>query len=178
MAAAHLELRHGRVDHLMISNPTATGEGWEYIDTLPPLQTCAPWTGSGPHHSKERPLPTFLHMCQSYRVDDWFFHKRQVPMVKGDVTWPQPKESVLSCEHALPGPSPPIDLESRLWQRKPHNTTVALKARQAKRHAYVLCMSYNGMAHALREFKKIMCPVNSEEKETYFRIQPPTPLYD
>jgi len=29
-------------------------------------------------HSRETPLPTFVHMCQSYRVDDWFFHKRQV----------------------------------------------------------------------------------------------------
>lgn len=71
MAAAHLRLRHVRVNHMMLSNAAVKDEGWTLIDAMPVDAAC-----------RGRPSvvgPTFLHYCQNYRLGDWMFAKRRVP---------------------------------------------------------------------------------------------------
>ena len=74
MAVADLGIRPARVDHLMVSDVGAAGEGWPWIDDIPPTDQCDPRLGrEGPMARKTtkapggwtRPrLPTFLHYCQ------------------------------------------------------------------------------------------------------------------
>ena len=179
MAAAHLELPHGRVDHLMVSNTGAFGEGWSYVDALftHGLDVCQ--RGDLPQHSIEHPLPTFLHFCQGYRIDTWFFHKRRVPMVKNDIRWPQPTSAILSCDHPLPA-APPQDLPSRLWQRKPKNETITLTSTQARRQAFMLCAVHHGIAADLGQFKRRVCSFSGDAQPEGlardFRVSPPVPI--
>jgi len=44
MAAAHLGLKHGRLDHMMVSNTLGGGEGWPLVDALGDDRLCRPWT--------------------------------------------------------------------------------------------------------------------------------------
>ena len=96
LAAAHHELPHARVDHLMVSNVGAYGEGWAFVDRM--ASVCEPgiplsWTPAAQ-------LPTFLHFCQSYSVKgsrsgSWRFGKRSVS-----------KDLFRNCD-ATPLPRPP-----------------------------------------------------------------------
>ncbi len=97
-----------------------------------------------------------------------------MPTAPGDVSWPQPAESVLACAHPLPE-APPADLASRRWQRKPHNSTVPLSAKLAKRHAFMVCAAYAAVADALAHFKRDTCAGALTSAAT-FRIQPPSPI--
>jgi len=93
LAAADLGLRPSRVDHLMVSNVDASGEGWPLVDKLPLDQGCNPAVLA----NQSKPLPLFLHYCQRYEIAslkaaaslassgadisgaDWMFSKYQVP---------------------------------------------------------------------------------------------------
>lgn len=90
LAAADLGLRPSRVDHLMVSNVDARGEGWPWVDALPMDQGCNPAI----FNEARQPLPVFLHYCQRYEIEslkaaalsssgpagaDWMFSKYQVP---------------------------------------------------------------------------------------------------
>lgn len=75
MAAAHQNLPHLRLDHYMVSNIHAFGEGWEFIDQLGDRVTEPPINGVYfPNHS----LPVFVHYCQFFRSAEFGFHKRRV----------------------------------------------------------------------------------------------------
>jgi peptidyl serine alpha-galactosyltransferase len=91
MAAAHEDLPHLRVDHFMVSNVEAGGEGWKWIDALGD-DVCRPPV-DGIYHP-EHPLPTFLHYCQTYQGLRMHFQKRSIP------------QNIFSCESSLfPEPS-------------------------------------------------------------------------
>ena len=83
MAAANLSLPHAQVHHLMVSNVGAGGEGWPFVDRLPPERACDPTLLDDEAHR----LPFFLHYCQRYEHVDkppyadtaWIFSKYQVP---------------------------------------------------------------------------------------------------
>lgn len=47
---------------------------------MPAQTVCAMWReGEGGRVPlAQAPLPAFAHLCQAYRVDDWFFSKRNV----------------------------------------------------------------------------------------------------
>jgi peptidyl serine alpha-galactosyltransferase len=75
MAAAHQNLPHLRLDHFMVSNINAEGEGWDFIDQLQDRVTEPPIHGIYfPNHS----LPVFVHYCQFFRSAEYGFHKRRV----------------------------------------------------------------------------------------------------
>lgn len=81
MAAAHLDLPHQLVDHLMISNVNCGGEGWPFVDALKQNtgeeNVCETMmTGSVDLLNSPQsaiPLPTVIHFCQRYTIGDTFF---------------------------------------------------------------------------------------------------------
>jgi hypothetical protein len=77
MAAAHERLPHLQVDHYMVSNAEAGGEGWEWVDSLP--HVCLPPEGDDNVYYPGHNLPTVTHYCQSYRAAEYFWGKRRVP---------------------------------------------------------------------------------------------------
>jgi hypothetical protein len=87
MAAAHERLPHLQVDHYMVSNVDAGGEGWEWVDALP--HVCLPPEGDDKVFYPGQKLPTVTHFCQSYRAADYFWGKRRVP------------HNVFDCSHPL-----------------------------------------------------------------------------
>ncbi len=92
MAAAHEELPHLRMDHFMVSNIDAGGEGWPWVDALGD-DVCQPPVDGIYYPTK--PLPTFAHYCQFYRAEKIGYHKRRMP---GDI---------FSCEKPLLVDIPP-----------------------------------------------------------------------
>lgn len=66
IAVADLGIRPARVDHLMVSNVQAGGEGWPWVDKLPMDRGCDPTILTDPSFR----LPTFLHYCQRYEIEN------------------------------------------------------------------------------------------------------------
>lgn len=77
MAAAHENLPHATMTHLIVSNTGLDDvEGWSFIDDLGPTQVCrAPENGT---FAPNKPLPYFLHYCQVYALGDFEFYKQLV----------------------------------------------------------------------------------------------------
>jgi len=93
MGAAHERLPHLQVDHYMVSNTDAGGEGWQWVDLLEDV--CAPPQNG--IYFPGKPLPTFAHHCQFYRAGEMGFQKRRIP------------HNIFSCESPLLL-EPPVDL--------------------------------------------------------------------
>lgn len=70
IAVADYGIRPVMIDSLMVSNVHASGEGWPWVDLLPPDCVCDPdiLSQSAP---KPYQLPTFMHYCQNYNVKDF-----------------------------------------------------------------------------------------------------------
>ena len=79
MSAAHANLPHLQVEHLMISSPNANREGWQHIDQL--KQACTPPDSRGIFYPNVE-LPNVLHYCQFYKATskDLVFFKRKMPV--------------------------------------------------------------------------------------------------
>jgi hypothetical protein len=147
MAAAHEKLPHLQVDHYMVSNVDAGGEGWPWVDQL--ADVCVP-----PEEDIEKnqvtyypglPIPTVVHFCQSFRAGEFGFFKRRVP------------KNIFSCEHDLLL-EPPRDLAKANYIIKKDQKQTAKNAKLVKRNAYVLCIVYHSLNLALKDYKKRMCP--------------------
>ena len=63
IAVADVGIRPVMIDSLMISNVRVDNEAWPWIDVIPMDKGCDPELMS----DSKRPLPTFLHYCQTYR---------------------------------------------------------------------------------------------------------------
>ena len=74
IASAHENLPHLQLDHYMVSNTDAGGEGWDWVDKLEDV--CAPPENG--IYFPGKPLPTLLHFCQFYRADELGFQKRRL----------------------------------------------------------------------------------------------------
>ena len=145
MAAAHLELPHLRLDHHMISNVGAYGEGWEHIDNLLPGEACR--GDLLPSTWDPAPLlPTFLHHCQGYSVEKYRYGKRAVP------------KNIMACDGPGPlvqppaafdakFPVPPADLPKK--ERRPGLAT--------RRHAFAVCTATAHVNAAAAFVKERMC---------------------
>mmetsp|Transcript_23696 Transcript_23696/g.76100 ORF Transcript_23696/g.76100 Transcript_23696/m.76100 type:complete len:489 (+) Transcript_23696:93-1559(+) len=93
-AAAHLRLRHLRVNHMMLSNVAAGDEAWDRVDKRRTDDLLlAPSKSSS---LKLRQLPNFIHYCQNYRLGDFMFAKRRVP-----------PSMFVDCDHPLLAEPPP-----------------------------------------------------------------------
>lgn len=136
IAAAHNKLPHLRLDHYMISNIDAAGEGWPWIDKIEDY-VCGDYPDMGLDQ------PVFLHYCQFYRVEHWGFHKRRVD------------EHLFSCESPL-FKIPPEDLEDTHWKEDPYKKTL-LSARQAQHAAFSLCNLVKRLNRVGTKFKDMYC---------------------
>jgi len=136
MSAAHHQLPHLRLDHYMISNIDASGEGWPFIDKVTE-RMCSESLDLGMEQ------PVFLHYCQFYRVERWGFHKRRVD------------EDTFSCESPL-FLEPPADLEDTHWKEDPYKKTV-MSVRQAKHMAFSLCNLLRRINRASTKYKQMFC---------------------
>ncbi len=141
IAAAHLQLPHLRLDHYMISNIDASGEGWPFVDRLEETYVCGDYPDLGTQQ------PVFLHYCQFYRVEHWGFHKRRVD------------EHLFSCEAPL-FLLPPEDLEDTHWKEDPYKKTL-LSQRQAQHAAFSLCNIVKKLNRAGTKYKNLFCPAGT-----------------
>lgn len=84
MAAAHERLPHLQAEHMMVSCTECYGEGWQWVDKLD--NVCKPPVFSSSLDSQQErhtyypghELPTFLHYCQSFKVNGMSFYKRNL----------------------------------------------------------------------------------------------------
>jgi hypothetical protein len=167
MAAAHLQLRHTRVEHMQLSNPITGGmltwqkasamgheasrEGWRYVDDVffpddAPNASQHPCDCHTPLYSTSprAKLPTFLHYCQVYKVpsDDPADAK-----YLGFAKWSMPS-NILHCNTPLlevpRAPKPPrgaVGMHKK-WHRK----------------AFLLCQAMHVVNQALQDHKQAFCP--------------------
>ena len=145
IAAAHLQLPHTLIDSLMISAAGAGGEGWKFIKNLPPSDTCSIATTSNnsntnEYHLSVRPLPSLIHYCQRYIVDNqYFFGKRKMP------------HQIFTCDHPL-FTEPPQDLGQ--------GTQYSEKDRM---NAFMVCTLTKFTNDAMIFFKDRNCGGNDED---------------
>ena len=66
IAVADYGIRPVMIDNLMVSNVGAGGEGWPWVDKLPMDRGCDPKILTDPEYN----LPTFLHYCQRYEIEE------------------------------------------------------------------------------------------------------------
>ncbi len=88
MAAAHESLPHLQMEHYMVSNIEAGGEGWPLIDSLDESNVCIPPDEHG-IFLPELPLPVLIHYCQHFSVKGVVFGKRRT------------SNNIFSCESPL-----------------------------------------------------------------------------
>jgi peptidyl serine alpha-galactosyltransferase len=161
MAAAHEQLPHLTVDHHMVSEVNAYGEGWKWIDDLGD-DVCQLPNSDGIFYA-DRPMPTFIHYCQAYRIDDIGYGKRRIP------------HDIFSCSSPmLLDPNPSI-VHSRSFIKdnkvafpslvSPHDSLqeiAKLGPNQAKRNAFVICTASRLVNSALLYYKERMCQDQKE----------------
>jgi len=145
MASAHEDLPHLQLDHYMVSNTDAGGEGWDWVDKLD--DTCAPPVDG--IYFPGKPLPTFLHFCQFFRVGELAFQKRRLE-----------RNHPFTCEGALLV-EPPADLAQMDWKRTDDKGQKKIGKLAGRRHAFAVCILHRSINAALTDYKKRMCEGNS-----------------
>jgi len=141
MAAAHEQLPHLQGEHFMVSNTEVDpGEGWPWVDRLE--DACAPPNAQGIYFPGQ-PLPTVMHYCQFFRAGELGFQKRRIP------------KKIFSCDHPMMA-EPPADLASVNYRVK-DDKRETLGPKQAKRHAFSLCVIHRSINAALMDYKRRMC---------------------
>ncbi|CAK0794806.1 unnamed protein product [Prorocentrum cordatum] len=140
LALASIDVRHALFDHFVVSYPNApVGEqAWPWIDASD-SDVC----GLAPDPAGS-PLPTFLHYCEVYHSEDWYFQKRDVP-----------HSEVLSCQAPLFA-EPPGDLLRK--RRGGAANDPSDWARQAVRHAWYLCKLLPTLNEAVGAARAALCP--------------------
>jgi len=139
MAAAHEKLPHLQVEHYMVSNVDATGEGWPHVDAQPVV--CVPPDEKGIFYPGQN-MPTVAHFCQGYVADDIGWYKRRMP------------KNIFSCDSPMLV-NPPVNItvhEPTKNDRQSQN-----KFRRDKRNAFMACVAYSTMNAALIDYKQRMC---------------------
>ncbi len=152
MAAAHEQLPHLQVDHYMVSNIDAGGEGWPWVDALP--EVCVPASEEGVFYPSEVNVPSVVHFCQGYRAGEFSYAKRRVP------------HDIFDCGHDMLK-LPPRDLASSNYIVKKNKKEAAKSQMKAKRNAYMLCIIYEAINRALVAYKQRMCGGPDEAEANY-----------
>lgn len=148
MAAAHEQLPHLRLDHYMVSNVDAGGEGWQWVDSLD--DACmAPEYGI---YYEDKPMPTLVHYCQGYSFGDFVFQKRRVA------------HDIFSCNKPLLK-EPPIDFGKILEKLDPSIVDYKKVKRRVTRDVFILCIAYRSLNAALIDYKQRMCDAQSTNYE-------------
>lgn len=139
------------MDHYMVSNVDAGGEGWPWVDALPAV--CVPPDSEGIFF-RHKNLPTVVHYCQTFRAGEYSFSKRRVP------------HDIFSCGHDLLKP-PPMDLAKRNYIIKKETKQEMKSRKSAQRNAYVLCIVYESINKALIDYKQKMCGSIPQNETSY-----------
>jgi len=129
---------HILFDHFMVSYPEAPvdEQAWEWVG-----EDDDPCADEIPGHQR----PTFLHYCELYQADQYYFYKRQVP-----------GRSLLQCDT-------PLFREPRsslLKERRAQRDDI-----KAVRHAWVLCAATRAINRALVHIKRRTCPAGFNESK-------------
>jgi len=157
MAAAHENLPHLRMDNFMVSNTEAGGEGWQLVDSLE--DPCAlPVDGI---FFPDKPLPTFLHYCQFFRVGEWAWGKRRMD------------KEIFSCDRPILADLPK-DLGSYDFIINKKGQKEHQSPRQTKRNAFMICTAYRAMNAALLDFKTRVCGPEANVQKTINIAKLPT----
>jgi hypothetical protein len=158
MAAAHESLPHLQMEHYMISNIDAYGEGWPLVDQLPDEDVCKDADENG-HFLAKQPLPVLIHYCQSFKIHKYLFGKRRLP------------QDIFSCEHPL-FIELPIGYGSfpESAGNQATNSKEDLKARKLyKRNAFMVCTIHRAINAALTHYKSVMCDSSTANlKKEYY----------
>lgn len=147
LAFASLRIRHALFDHFVVSYPGAPAgeQAWSWVDGAGPDADGDSCASEGPLQGPR--LPSFLHYCEIYHVEDWYFQKRDVP-----------HGNALSCEAPLFA-EPPQDM----LHRARATSDVAAEAehrweRQRVRQAWFLCALLSAMNRAAIGLRRGLCP--------------------
>ena len=144
LAAADQGLPHEVVNSMMISATDAYGEGWDMIDAIPNNDVCN--TGITQNQS-QYPLPTVLHYCQTYGVEEVLFSKYFMDSDIFTCSKPllvEPGEDVMSPENAHK-------------PKRGGKGKEELKPKLHKRHAFVTCAITSAINEAALFFKLHHC---------------------
>lgn len=140
IASAHEALPHLQLDHYMVSNTEAGGEGWDWVDPLDDV--CAPPVNG--IYFPDKPLPTLVHFCQGYQVEGIGFWKRRFP------------HNSFSCEAPLLT-EPSLDLGISQQVVFAEGEQKKVKKLQGKRNAFMVCAIIRIVNAALTDYKQRMC---------------------
>jgi hypothetical protein len=147
IAAAHLELPHQLIDSLMVSDISASIEGWPLIDAIPNEEVC----DFARKIDRERyAVPGVVHLCQRYGVGkDWFFSKRRIP------------SDIYDCDAPL-FDEPPSNLATLYdYREMPHGEHKAMSAKDSNRYSFMLCYLYSLLNEAATFYKQAACPAGT-----------------
>lgn len=143
MAAAHENLPHLQMEQFMVSNDGAGGEGWPWVDVLD--DACVPPVDGIFYPGK--PMPTFVHYCQSYRANELGFSKRALPL------------DIFSCESPMLV-DPPRNLSQNTKYRYKNHKEQQMNPQKAKRNVFPFCVIHTTINSALMHYKTTMCAGN------------------
>eukprot|EP01041_Mallomonas_annulata_P000783 gene783-1510_t len=144
MASAHEDLPHLQLDHYMVSNTDAGGEGWQWVDKLDDV--CTPPVDGV--YFPGQPLPTLVHFCQFFRVGDLGFQKRRLAA------------DAFSCEAPMLV-EPPKDLGFLDYKVTDQNTQAKIGKLQGRRNAFMICVLHRSINAAITDYKQRMCRDNA-----------------
>lgn len=143
MAAAHNELPHLTMLHLMVSNIDVDEEGWKHIDVLQDDVCQAPDADTGLFYPSQNAFPTVLHHCQFYRIGEFGFQKRRL------------RKQMFECNAPLMAQPPRNISEVRYKNRD--GEIVKLGVRGSRRGTFMLCTIHYAINAMLRYYKEKMC---------------------
>eukprot|EP01033_Poteriospumella_lacustris_P015820 gene15820-11322_t len=143
MAAAHEELPHLTVLHMMVSNIDMDEEGWVYIDKLQE-DVCQPPDTQTKLFYAEHVLPTVLHFCQFYRIGEYGFQKRRL------------RKMMFECNAPLMA-IPPANISTVRYKNR-DGEIVKLGVKQSRRGTFMLCTIHYAINEMLLYYKSKMCP--------------------
>lgn len=187
LAFASIGVRHLVVDHFVVSYPNAPeGEhAWPWVEEAvasgaDPCASSAAASASASSASASsaapgradgggRRGPTFLHYCEIYHVEAWYFRKRDVP-----------HEEVLSC-HAPLFAQPPDNLLQRRLPDQLARTAEGARdewARREIRQAWFLCTLLSTLNGAVAAARAATCPGGAFNGSHALRAEPGGQFYE
>jgi hypothetical protein len=172
IAVADYGIRPVQIDSLMISNVNCDDEGWKWIDKIPMDRGCDPAIVSDPAYS----LPTFLHYCQGYMVQDFEAAHKAMPGIAPNwkYTKYQVPDEILDC----PAGSKALESEDIAVKKKKkgkgimHLTEqgflpeppVSVDAHGSKkefRNIFSNCVSTRATNQAAADYRRWLCEVTT-----------------
>jgi len=159
LAFASFGVRHALYDHFVTSYPNAPAheQAWSWIDGGP-VESPDPCVPEGLAAQTRR--PAFLHYCEIYYVDEWYFRKRQVP-----------HEKVLACEAPLFA-QPPAGLLRHLRESHSAAGDASNWARNKERQAWFMCTLISTLNEAVKSLRGPLCPQGFNDTQA-LRVPPP-----